>query len=730
MLPSTGPSPWAAAEWSFAGWVPNVSGHLSFNRIPARDTLPAYNHQSASGRRTVMVHRERIAQDYPYFDWIVRRFAPSARQDFVLVARSCTVTTPHFAGAGDLHEYADANGALVGTVTVFPSDGGTNRRPLANYTRLLDRRIAAAIENRVVNAPEADELALAVGLTARPPGASYQVSVALFRTGELRLWFDTASLLGRDIAAEPVTELELKVIDLLPAQVYYFVKDLLHAHYHHDAHQDQALPFVRVDTKATDAGWLRSETSWRYATLRGLVRLVIELRQGRSFLGHKKALGIIAYAQAFQRTLVRITRPIDADAKHLPHDELMPYAFDDLKLSIESANSAAESSNASLQQFFAIMVLILLSALTLWTGSVQIQPTLCNSLPTDHSCPPVGSGPVVDAINWIVANPHLFVLVLLATGLVAFLRLFSGTGALRHIERFLRWNRTFGLALAAQISRWLAKRDRVAHAVVVALFIGSSLGFGALAYRLVPRQRVPRIETTSGRANRTSRWADIYAAAGRPVEESGILVRGSIAPQLRSMLGPDYPIFVRSFKATSSVQTDGDRLVASSGPRPGGDGAYLIVDPTTARIEAGLRLDGSLTVHRSGGAALPRPPVVPGFGNMLQSADIGPVPLESTSCDAKLSDTGRTLQLSGVLRVGEFCESSVDLRKDQTIRFDPVHANGLDVIAMGDGTARTIRPYFQAKRDGRLTLRVVWLGTQKADTIPRPRPFYVRLEMR
>lgn len=78
------------------------------------------------------------------------------------------------------------------------------------------------------------------------------------------------------------------------------------------------------------------------------------------------------------------------------------------------------------------------------------------------------------------------------------------------------------------------------------------------------------------------------------------------------------------------------------------DGAYLIIDQLSAKLEAGIRRAGVLTVYRSPGASLAQTALVTRFLDGAVASDLGPIAMEAPTCrSTKGGPEGRTLHLSG-----------------------------------------------------------------------------------
>ncbi len=734
-LPESGQYPWTKAEYAMAGWVPNVSGHLSFNLLDPKHKNPTYNHQcDLSQPRTVAVYRSRVAQDFPFPDFLVRLFRPSAVPAFVLLAESSGVKTPFF-NKEKLDESDDRNGLLMGIVAVLPNDANLASR--CSRWRLIASIkdiISEAGEEKAAGVVDPDRRLARELLTkleaARSDLACHFIRFALFRTGELRLWYDLDGFLGRDLVQDPATARERMVAESLAPQAYYFIKDLLHAHYHHDPTSDQLLPLTATATNVDASAQLADDTAWRYATVRGLTRVVVELRQGGSVAGHQQAKGIIAYANAFQTVLARIRRGQAIGQKHCDESPIIYYDFSNLLTSLDAKDASAQSQTSAQLQLFAILVGILLSGLALWAGAVQIQPILCESLELTEGCPRIEAGPLTEFVNWIVVNPLPSLGYLLAGGVLIFVAWFRGTNAIPWVSRGTRWLRRLAEAFGTQISRLLTGFDIIGWLASLAL-LGSVMAYSIkLAIEFAPTNEVPPVELRDQRAKQ-SPWAPLYSAADTRIDRSGILVRSIVAPELRSRLKDRYPAFVEAFGPGAIVRRSGDVLLLTSGSSPGTDGGYLLLDPRIQAIEAGLWTKGILSVHRTPGKMLGKPQQLRDFLGSAGESDVGPIPLDSSVCDFERGGTdGRTVQLSGKLRAMEFCEYAIELQAGQSISFDPTKSKGLELLVRDGQVFRPIGSSFTAVMPMRQPIRLRWAGwNPKPADAPKPRPFYIRLSV-
>lgn len=178
------------------------------------------------------------------------------------------------------------------------------------------------------------------------------VDFTLYRTGECRL------RLGGEIqrALWPDPAVPVK-------HAYYFVRDCAHRHYHHADKDDRLLPAIQVrpDDKEDDLTW-RREVLW------AITRTIGEYRRSRSMAQRRQALGITAYADAFQATLARIRRTTGGTEPHVSETSLATFDFAHLR---ESAKVANEVSAWRRQGGFSVAALAIattVSLCALWVG--------------------------------------------------------------------------------------------------------------------------------------------------------------------------------------------------------------------------------------------------------------------------------------------------------------------------------------------------------------------------
>lgn len=742
-FPSSGPTPWSGAEHNYASWVPNVSGHLSFGVIDGRGKCHSVNqHCDAGGTRVVVVHSRRSAQDFPLPGGLVGLFRQSVTQDYLIIANTAGARTPNLQEIGGTNDASNVggvpgsrheeNGVMVGEVVVLPPDddaitGSVLKRLLDQIDEDMDRRQQAGVEG---------DLEALAGLPqhirdqldkASRQIACFRLKFALFRTGEVRIWFDWHDFLGRDPDEFPPTEMEQVAAEALPSQAYYFLKDVFHYHYHHDSRTDQLLDITRVDIGAIEPA---GDSAWRVNILRGLAKVVVEYRQSNRPDSHKKALGVLAYADAFQSVLARTCRCANLDQGFVWNEDIILYDFIHTKTSIEALDAISESERGAHLQLFGIFIGVLLSALALWAGAVQIQPILCGDNRANAAvCPPIKPDFTTNIVNQIVANPLGFVVLLTLAGGMAYIFLFKRVTNVPFAKPVLRFVRSMSEAFGAEVAK--RGRDRIGYYAQLVLLLGLS-GLSAWgAYLVTPKNEVPPV-TPRPSALPGTPWASLDQFVGKPPKETGLFTSSVIAGKVRDILGEDYDDFLVRMTQQSELRRDGNILwVVGSRSTGDQDGAYLLIDQNAQRLEIGIRTNGQTDIYRSTGVPVRKP------GEMLKAiggfaGDVGPFPLETSSCKSSArGTTGPVIHLSGALRDAETCTYKLDLRKGQVVGYSAASARGLDVILVDGNKAEAISNGKAISRDGTYEIRVSWqlAGGKPDDTRPR-REFYVRMNVR
>lgn len=373
-------------ELEFACWVPTITGHLSFSEIGKPNfrfpyTVKCYNRLTPLGSsidsaensfpHIALFQRrpnreffgaQRLLGTIGEFSWVrwpkslnkfrffnflnshisrfFKNYLPSHSTSFyVLEGYVSPSKTPYDTGNfdcshGPVPVRDDTLGVLHGKIHIV-------RKGSLSENWTLAQKFTAFSTTKTSETSKANWMAFQEELEKNSRNS---ISFLLFRTGELRLKRGNEELPSEFESDENRTTAPAQQVK----QAYYFLKDCAHHHYHHNAHADQLLRVTNVGPE---------DLAWRRETLWDLSRAIIKMRRERQLFRRKDAVGVIAYAEAFQNILARVRREND-DFSPVP--ELATYNYTNLKESISSENdSESYRSQGSASLFIAGFAAIL-----------------------------------------------------------------------------------------------------------------------------------------------------------------------------------------------------------------------------------------------------------------------------------------------------------------------------------------------------------------------------------
>ncbi|MEG1452518.1 hypothetical protein [Brevundimonas sp.] len=107
----------------------------------------------------------------------------------------------------------------------------------------------------------------------------------------------------------------------------------------------------------------------------------------------------------------------------------------------------------------------------------------------------------------------------------------------------------------------------------------------------------------------TGEWASLAPLIGQYPSQSGLFDTSVVAAPLKTLLGSKYEAFKTNMKVESPLTREGNVLYTSGNkPHEGGsNAAYLLIDPATKTMEAGLWENGKLTTYPAGGTGSTKP---------------------------------------------------------------------------------------------------------------------------
>jgi hypothetical protein len=363
---------------SFAGWVPTTSGHLSFSAIgrhlPSETACFNNFHRLPNGAPLgVAVVQTRTNRDvlwpfrplgrwlgasararWPNSKWL--RWLPEGhRFHFFLIASPEPALAPYFDGKGKLCHRPDSRGALRGTVYWFAG-------AKTFHQRLRDQEMVREVSTRLhslnVDPPAGDWDWIESWKAEFEKLGDAKLDFVLYRTGELRLSGSLGHYHGTN-----KERIESRMAAARHA--YYFIKDCAHHHHHHHPTDDQLLPLVPLadPTLSEDAHW-RREVLW------ALTRVIGQFRRESGHAKHRQALGVIAYAEAFQLTLARVRRPPGAQ-RHVADESLATFNFGQQRASIEVSKEVENWRRQGRFSLSALAIASVISLVSLWAASAR-----------------------------------------------------------------------------------------------------------------------------------------------------------------------------------------------------------------------------------------------------------------------------------------------------------------------------------------------------------------------
>lgn len=365
--------PWASKRYSYAGWVPNVHSHLSFSLIGiGRGPEVTALSRRYEGRlcRFACALQRRETDDFLAPIWWTRWFRPSAVQNFLLIGSTEAVQTPigvvdvetseqpqslarghHIWRVGPWRDKrnarnsvqkrrgvetaSDDQGMLVGRIFVLPRQKQSAARHEQHaWLESLRRRLRS---KQAMSDTELDNFLPTIADEVNEHSRfTVPLEFALFRTGEVRIWFE-------DAVAERLTQSERREVS---RQSYFFIKDMVHHHVHHDSKSDQITPLTEIGAVDADAG----EELWRRDTAWSLSRAVDALARRGKLQDLREATGILAYADAFQKTLLLYRRKHNDPAAFEPNAVTYRYDFGHIKESLKVQLDQVTARRTTLSQ--------------------------------------------------------------------------------------------------------------------------------------------------------------------------------------------------------------------------------------------------------------------------------------------------------------------------------------------------------------------------------------------
>lgn len=390
-----------SAQKLFCGWIPTVSGRLSFSVFGdcKHPTVATYENIADDKIRYVAAHQFRDASDVllPFRSWLSPLvFGIDGRMWFVFLA--------HTESKSDDPLYL-----LVGRAFIFADllrwKNHVSEKLFSFQGHL--RSFEYHKDNDDLEAHARNEFNDTMQYCSQQ--CSFFVDVKIRRNGVTEILPATSSSLPLSAPKLPDDpKKNSRAVRLLVSQLFFFLKDLGHRHQHHQPSTDQIVS-IHETTMADDI-------QWRNLTLYSIYRRVIEIKRDPHIATVSNSLGLVAYAEAFTKIL-REDLNIAEDDKRIP-----AYYTDAMKDSIKSTQDRAERLAARSTRAWDIIrttVISIAGLLVSYVGLLKL-----GSIETNVTPDPI----ILDLLGWLLIHPirTCLVLVLLIGTMVVALNVNRG----------------------------------------------------------------------------------------------------------------------------------------------------------------------------------------------------------------------------------------------------------------------------------------------------------------
>jgi hypothetical protein len=277
-----------AVDWPYSGWIPTAVGRLSFRHIGDTDfpvRAEYANRVDASDFRYIVVRQYRALSD-ALFPSLTDTFSNrSGKFVFVLAARSD-------------QKAADNSACIVGSVYIVPDfepspvAGAPGMPGQDEITSKADEAINAINSRRSygpARSPEDEYASIANYLDLHTP---IRITFALARDGVVGM--AKPEFIDAELGCRSIVQAKARGVDYeryLAEQAYFFLRDIAHAHQHHEPQTDTLISLQERDA---------NDTAWRNNILFALHHHVIGQRRRGDPETLTRTLDVIAYARAFE----------------------------------------------------------------------------------------------------------------------------------------------------------------------------------------------------------------------------------------------------------------------------------------------------------------------------------------------------------------------------------------------------------------------------------------------
>ena len=393
---------WGLARKHYAGWIPCVNGHLSFSRFGSDDDCATTNIVDNAPHRRIFIAQRRYTSDYAIPAWVLAHIfrADGVTTDFYFIAKTIGADQPvRIDGKEDII-FPDNLGRLQGDVFVVRKHKDRRKNELRHkafkqLSRLADRHHMRSQGKKTIF--EQDDVFKQFSKIKNKlceEGLFVErYKVVIFRTGEVRISPVQTSFKNRNFSKNNYGS-KIDYIDSMSAQVYYFIKDIAHRHYHHRKRQDNIIPLTPAS--------VNNDEDWRRETMWSLVRAILDERRSRQISSFTKAKGILAYADAFQKHLASHRRKPKTLSGFEPITENSEYDLSFMTNSLDARGNQIREKYESRSNIFISLIGTIIAIVALWISgkgsSIEGEPSSIIHL----------------IVRWFVQYPDLLIVIFMS----------------------------------------------------------------------------------------------------------------------------------------------------------------------------------------------------------------------------------------------------------------------------------------------------------------------------
>ncbi len=277
-------------QFEYAGWVPTVAGRLSFRHIGESEhpTQSIYANVTTGSARLILGYQRRPLSD-SLFQAVTDAITRSSG-DFWFALQAASTEQP------------ERTDTIKGVVYVFKSR--------ADWCTKAEKSVRPAIyrlnDLRLSTEPDRDaqigtHFERSAGILRN--SADISANFELTRDGVLRL--TSPKFLDPDLEYASLNFAQSQSQDFsawVANQIYFYLRDIIHRHQHHDMSEDTILILRRAD---------KADVEWRRDIIFSLYFRIIRAKRAVDFPYSVRALGILAYCSSFKR----VSAPVFKAAK-------------------------------------------------------------------------------------------------------------------------------------------------------------------------------------------------------------------------------------------------------------------------------------------------------------------------------------------------------------------------------------------------------------------------------